>query len=53
MGRATQTDKTVDGTTYTTLAGRVASVSYPQNSGTVTYAYNGPVLYQVLEGTTS
>ena len=58
MGRATKTDKVVSATTYTTqstfdLAGRVSSISYPQNSGTVAYTYNGPVLYQVKEGTTT
>jgi len=58
MGQIEQTDKTVDGTTYTTSttyddAGRVKTLSYPENSGTVTYNYDGPALVSVTEGSTT
>lgn len=57
-GRVTQSVKIIDGTTYTTTSaydglGRLTSVSYPTNPvKTVTYAYDGPYLKQVLEGAT-
>jgi len=58
MGQVEQTDKTVDSTTYTAAttyddAGRVKTISYPESSGTVTYAYDGAVLASVTEGNTT
>jgi len=58
-GRITQSDKTLDGTTYTTQStydglGRLLTVTYPgAPSKTISYAYNGPVLDKVFEGTTT
>jgi len=57
MGRITRTDKVVDGTTYTTRIaydplGRVTSVGYPDGTF-VNYAYNGPFLSRIYEGTTN
>jgi len=57
MGQIVQSAKTVDSTAYTTSttydnAGRVATISYPQNSGTITYDYDGPALKRVKQGTT-
>ena len=56
-GRVTRTDKTVDSVTYSTQTaydglGRVTSLTYPDNS-TVTYAYTGPQLQSVREGSTT
>ncbi len=57
-GRITQSTKILDGTTYTTTSGydglgRLTTVTYPTNPvKTVTYAYDGPYLKQVLEGAT-
>jgi YD repeat-containing protein len=54
LGRITQTDKTLDGTTYTTQStydglGRLLTVTYPGSPTTVmSYAYNGPLLGQGL-----
>ncbi|HMZ97187.1 MAG: FG-GAP-like repeat-containing protein [Nitrospira sp.] len=59
LGRISQTDKTLDGTTYTTQStydglGRLLTVTYPSTpSKTISYAYNGPVLDKVFEGTTT
>ena len=57
LGQVTATDKTVDGTTYTTVTsydvlGRVLNLTYPDNS-TVTHSYNGPQLAQISEGGTT
>jgi RHS repeat-associated protein len=51
MGRIKQTDKTVDGTLFSTsttfdLAGRTKSVTYP-DADVVFYSYDGPVLSKV------
>ena len=56
-GRVTRTDKTVDSVTYSTQnaydgLGRVTSLTYPDHS-TVTYAYTGPQLQSVREGSTT
>jgi len=59
LGRITQSDKTLDGTTYTTQStydglGRLLTVTYPSAPAkTISYAYNGPVLDKVFEGTTT
>ncbi|MBX3339700.1 MAG: VCBS repeat-containing protein [Nitrospira sp.] len=59
LGRITQSDKTLDGVTYTTQStydglGRLLTVTYPSTpSKTISYAYNGPVLDKVFEGTTT
>ncbi|HQR15828.1 MAG TPA: SpvB/TcaC N-terminal domain-containing protein [Nitrospira sp.] len=59
LGHISQTDKTLDGTTYTTQStydglGRLLTVTYPSTpSKTISYAYNGPVLDKVFEGTTT
>jgi RHS repeat-associated protein len=59
MGRTLRSDKVVDGTTYQVktaydLAGRVASVTYPDvPASTVYYEYNGPLLKRVYEGPTN
>ncbi len=59
VGRITQTDKTLDGTTYTTQStydglGRLLTVTYPGTPAkTISYAYNGSVLDKVFEGTTT
>lgn len=57
MGRITRTDKVVDGTTYTTQIaydslGRITSIGYPDGTF-INYAYNGPFLSRVYEGTTN
>ena len=58
-GRISQSAKTLDGTTYTTTSaydglGRLTTVNYPTTPiKTVTYAYDGPQLKSVLEGTTA
>lgn len=56
-GRTTRSEKIIDGTTYTTRTtydglGRTTVLYYPDNSF-VTYAYNGPELDRVTEGTTT
>ena len=59
LGRITQSDKTLDGTTYTTQStydglGRLLTVTYPSAPAkTISYAYNGPVLDKVFESTTT
>jgi len=59
VGRILQTEKSLDGTTYTTQStydglGRLLTVTYPSiPSKTISYAYNGPVLDKVFEGTTT
>ncbi|RIK57522.1 MAG: hypothetical protein DCC63_13640 [Nitrospira sp.] len=59
LGRITQTDKTLDGTTYTTQStydglGRLLTVTYPGSPTTVmSYAYNGPLLDKVFDSTTT
>lgn len=57
MGRIRRTDKVVDGTMYTLqagydLLGRTDSITYPDSS-VVNYAYNGPLLDRVYEGSTN
>lgn len=59
VGRILQTEKSLDGTTYTTQStydglDRVLTVTYPGTPAkTISYAYNGPVLDKVFEGTTT
>lgn len=53
MGRISRTDKTVDGTLYSTsttydLIGRVASLKYP-DADVVYYSYDGPSLSKVSQ----
>lgn len=55
MGRVTRTDKTVDVTTYVSQtaydnSNRIQSIGYPDGTF-VSYAYNGPLLDHVYEGT--
>jgi len=57
MGRIRRTDKLVDSILYITttsydLAGRPTSISYPDGSA-ISYAYNGPLLSQVYDATTT
>jgi RHS repeat-associated protein len=56
-GRGIQTDKVIDGITYTTQSvydglGRITTLTYPDNS-IVTHTYNGPQLESVQEGATT
>ncbi|MFZ1557212.1 MAG: RHS repeat-associated core domain-containing protein [Nitrospira sp.] len=59
MGRVLRSDRTLDGVTYTTQntydgLGRLLTVTYPGTPvKTIGYAYNGPVLDKVFEGTTT
>ncbi len=57
LGRTTRSDKSLDGTTYTTQTsydtlGRVLTITYPDNA-VVSYAYNSPFLLRVYEGATN